>query len=375
MKFLFVGTNPEHTGAATHFVALAQAMADAGHDVSAVVYPDGLISNGLARSNVHLHHARFRNVLDLRGYRAVFAAAKQHKPDWLVGNFGKEYWPLILCGWLLGVQVALFRHRAPPMSRISAYFLPRLADRFFAVSTYARQAYLDSGVPGELVHILYNPVNTDVYKPDSEQRRKIRHQLGIPDDAVVVGYVGRMSAGKGIFTLLDAAGPAMLAEPKLHCLWVGDGPDAAALRERAAAHPGTSDRHHFTGWMEDVHPYYNAISMLAFPSKQPETFGRVSIEAQACGVPVLGSDVGGVSETMHPNVTGILLPPGNVAVWRDTIAKMTDAGCLHKMSDAAVDFVRQHFGTAVIAEDFVRILSEAGADAAKASASVARHQC
>jgi glycosyltransferase involved in cell wall biosynthesis len=374
MKFLFVGTNPEHTGAATHFVALAQAMAQAGHDVSAVVYPDGLISHGLARSNVRLYHARFRNIFDLRGYRAVFAAARQQKPDWLIGNFGKEYWPLILCGWLLGAKVALFRHRTPAMSRLSGYFLPRLAQRFFAVSKYARQAYIDSGVPAELVQILYNPVNMDVYKPDPEQRRRVRRQLGIPDDAIVVGYFGRMSDGKGIFTLLEAANAAMLDEPKLHCLWVGDGPSAADLRERIAAQPETSNRHHFTGWMEDVHPYYNAISMLAFPSKRPETFGRVSVEAQACGVPVLGSDVGGVRETMEAGVTGILLPPGDAATWRDALTSMTDASRLHGMSGAAVDFIRQHFGTRIIAEDFVRILSTAGAAVTEAPAPMASSQ-
>lgn len=374
MKFLFVGTNPEHTGAATHFVALAQAMAQAGHDVSAIVYPDGLISHGLAQSNVRLHHARFRNIFDVRGYRAVFAAAKEQKPDWLVGNFGKEYWPLILCGWLLGAKVALFRHRTPAMSRLSGYFLPRLAQRFFAVSKYARQAYVHSGVPAELVQILYNPVNMDVYKPDPERRRRVRRELGIPDDAIVVGYFGRMSDGKGIFTLLEAANAAMLDEPKLHCLWVGDGPSAADLREQIAAQPETSNRHHFTGWMEDVHPYYNAISMLAFPSKLPETFGRVSIEAQACGVPVLGSDVGGVRETMEAGVTGILLPPGDAATWRDALTSMTNTDRLHGMSDAAVDFIRQHFGTRIIAEDFVRILSTAGAVATEAPASMASSQ-
>ena len=47
MKFLFVGTNPENTGAASHFVALAQALVEAGHPVSAVVYPDSLIVQGL----------------------------------------------------------------------------------------------------------------------------------------------------------------------------------------------------------------------------------------------------------------------------------------------------------------------------------------
>ncbi len=351
MKFLFVGTNPEHTGAATHFVALAQAMAEAGHDVSAIVYPDGLIAHGLAQSKVRLRHAKFRNIFDLRGYRAVFAAARQQKPDWLIGNFGKEYWPLILCGRLLGVKVALFRHRTPAMSRLSGYFLPRLADRFFAVSKYARQAYLDAGIPAALVQILYNPVNMDVYKPDAEQRSKIRHALGIPEDAIVVGYFGRMSEGKGIFTLFEAVSTAMRDEAKLHCLWVGHGPDAARLRECVEAHPETAERHHFTGWMHDVHPYYNAISVLAFPSKLPETFGRVAVEAQSCGIPILGSDIGGVPETMQVNVTGLLIPPGDVKAWVHAIVKMTETGFRTAMAEAARNFIAQHFGTKVIAAD------------------------
>lgn len=357
MKFLFVGTNPEHTGAATHFVALAQAMAEAGHDVGAVVYPDGLIAHGLATSNVRLHHAKFRNVLDLRGYRVVFAAARQQRPDWLVGNFGKEYWPLIFCGWVLGVKVALFRHRTPAMSRISGYFLPRLAQRFLAVSHYARQAYLDSGIPAPLVQMLYNPVNMDVYRPCPQRRLHVRRQLGIPEDAVVLGYFGRMSEGKGIFTLLEAARAAMHDSPNLHCLWVGDGPDAARLREQAAAHHETAQRHHFTGWTEDVHSYYNAISVLAFPSKRPETFGRVAVEAQACGVPVLGSDIGGVPETLMPEVTGLLLPPGDVDAWQAGITRMIEPGCQQQMSAASRDFIAQNFSTAVIAETFSTLLA------------------
>ena len=67
MKLLFVGTNPENSGAASHFVALAQAMAAAGHQVGAAVYPDGPVWQGLARSDVRRYEAKFCNVFDLRG--------------------------------------------------------------------------------------------------------------------------------------------------------------------------------------------------------------------------------------------------------------------------------------------------------------------
>ncbi|GAB2581422.1 glycosyltransferase family 4 protein [Dyella jejuensis] len=355
MKFLFVGTNPENTGAATHFVALAQAMVEAGHQVSAVVFPDGLIAHSLAHSGVRLYPAKFRNVFDLRGYRATFKAARELRPDWLVGNFGKEYWPLILIGRLLGIPVALFRHRTPAMSRISGYLLPRLAQRFFAVSQHARQAYLDRGVPAQLVRVLYNPVNMNLCRPDAQRRNAILHRLGMPRDVIVLGYFGRIHGSKGIHTLLEAMDGAMAQEPRLHCMWLGHGPDSQALGERIEAGP-FAHRHHMLGWIDEVHPYYSAISMLAFPSIATETFGRVSVEAQAAGAPVLGSDIGGIPETLSPGVTGLLLPPGDVAAWRDAILRLCDAQVREPMGVAARDFVDSHFSTRVIASEFVRLL-------------------
>ena len=93
MKFLFVGTNSENTGAATHFVALAQALVEAGHAVSVVASPAGLIEQELAHAGVDLHRATFRNALDLRGFVKVLTTARRLRPDWLVGNFGKNTGP------------------------------------------------------------------------------------------------------------------------------------------------------------------------------------------------------------------------------------------------------------------------------------------
>ncbi|MGS0998664.1 glycosyltransferase family 4 protein [Rhodanobacter sp. UC4451_H18] len=358
MKFLLVGTNPEHTGAATHFVALAQALAEAGHEVGVVTAAEGLIEQQLADTAVQLHRATFRNALDLRGYVAVLRTARQLRPHWLVGNFGKEYWPLIVIGRLLRIPVVLFRHRVPPMKHVSAWLLPRLAHRFFAVSRHARRAYLERGVPPSLVQVLYNPVNMALCRHDPVQRSAILRSLDIFGDPVVLGYCGRMQRGKGIFTLFDAATAAMAQQPQLHCLWLGDGPDAQALRERAAAHP-LGSRHHFQGWVNDIHPYYSAMSMLAFPSIAPETFGRVSVEAQAAGLPVLASDIGGIPETLQPGITGALLPPGDVEAWRVAILDMCNASRRLPMGVAAEAFVREHFSTGVIAAHFVQLLNAA----------------
>ena len=359
MRFLFVGTHPENTGAATHFVALAQALVESGHDVDAILRPDTLIWEGLAYSGVRCRAGFFRNALDPHGYAAVRRQIAEARPDWIVGNFGKEYWPLVLIGRALGIPVALFRHRTPPMKRLSAMLLPRLATRFFAVSRHARQAYLDRGIAASRVQVLYNPVNATLLRPDADAGAAMRASLGLPADAIVLGYVGRVQTGKGVFPLLEAATQAMRREPRLHCLWVGDGPDAPDLRARAGADPELGERHHFTGWTNQTADYFRSLSMLAFPSIATETFGRASIEAQACGVPVLASDIGGVPETLSHGESGLLLPLADVPAWRDAILAMCDDATRQRMGAAARDLVLQRFATHVIARDFVAQLQPA----------------
>ncbi|HEY2623292.1 MAG TPA: glycosyltransferase family 4 protein [Dyella sp.] len=356
MKLLFVGTNPENTGAATHFVTLAKAMSEAGHAVEGIVSRRGLIGEGFEAAHIPAHYSSFRNVYDVRGYTAVLRRVKEFKPDWLVGNFGKEYWPLIACGRLTHTPVALFRHRTPRMSKLSEYGIPRMAQRFIAVSNYARNAYLQWGVPPELVSISYNPVDTAKFRPDPQLRAAVRQQLGIDNDAIVLGYVGRMHGGKGVTTLMRAANEAMASNEKLHVLWVGNGPEEQVLHEMAASSQ-TAERHHFTGWVADTARYCSAMSFLAFPSVEPETFGRVAIEAEACGVPVLGSRIGGIPETLQDQVTGYLIEPGNVAAWRDAIISLCDPLRRDEMGHAARAFAIEHFGNAAIARDFAELLS------------------
>jgi glycosyltransferase involved in cell wall biosynthesis len=119
---------------------------------------------------------------------------------------------------------------------------------------------------------------------------------------------------------------------------------------------GAATRHHFTGWVNDTARYYCAFSFLAFPSVELETFGRVAIEAQACAVPVLGSRIGGVPETMEDGVTGHLLAPGHIDEWRDAILAMCDPGVYRRMGVAARVHVMEHFSNAAVARDFESLL-------------------
>ena len=103
------------------------------------------------------------------------------------------------------------------------------------------------------MQVLYNPVNMDNLRPDPRRGREMRTLLGLPEDAIMVGYSGSLQVGKGIFPLLEAVSAAMASEPALHCLWLGDGPDAARLHAQAGAQ-ASAGRHRFVGWINDATP-------------------------------------------------------------------------------------------------------------------------
>lgn len=358
MKLLFVGTNRGGGGTESHFVTLARAMQEAGHDVVAVVYPGAAIHIGLQGSEVKLREGVFRNAFDPRGVRAVWIACREFKPDWIIGSFSKEYWPLAMIAKLHGVKLALFKHMDFPMRRTTNYFIPRLADRFIVISRFMAKRFIVRGVPTEYISVLYNPLNLQYFKPDPNLRQTTRSALGYAIDDVVIGFIGALHPDKGMLQLADAVNQAMTKVPKLKAVWLGEGRAADELESKLIG-GGCASRHSRFGWTADVRPYYAAMDILAMPSVESDTFGRVSIEAQASGVPVLCSDIGGIPETLLPGVTGLLLPPGDISIWCDAIIKLaSDARLRANMAEQGRKWVAQQFSAPVIAQQFEKMLGD-----------------
>jgi glycosyltransferase involved in cell wall biosynthesis len=358
MRLIFVGTSAAGRGTETHLVSLARAMAEAGHNVIAVAHPDGYVARQLGAARIPVEPGIFRNALDVRGAGAVLRAARRLRPDWLVGSFGHEYWPLLALGRLTGTRVALFRHVNSPLKPLTRRFVPRLADRFIAVSAAMRTHLIEQGVDAARIQLLYNPLHLCQFRPDRELRADTRTALRLGDDEVLVGFVGLLDEAKGAFRLAEAFNSAMRIEPRLRALWVGQ--ETAHARLVSAIAPELRDRHTVRGWVADVTPWYAAMDVVAIPSEWLEPFGRVSIEAQACGVPVLASRLGGLPETLEDGTSGRLLPPADVASWTAAlvdIARMP-AERRRQMGSAGARLVAQRFDARIICLQFAALLAE-----------------
>jgi glycosyltransferase involved in cell wall biosynthesis len=353
MRLLFAESSVRGYGTEQHIAALATAMMRRGHDVRCLVIAGSPVAALLREARVPMVCVRPGGSRGIRIAAALLHLALRQRPDWTVSNDPRFYRMLLAIRAVTGARVALFRHwHDAPRRAHSRDLLSRRTDRFILVSQFHREDYRRQGMNVERASVLYNPIDTGRFRPSPAARVNARARLGVADPEVVVGYVGRMIAAKGIFTLADAAEKFLATDGSVRMLWVGDGEDSAALRARIAQSAHAS-RHLLLGWEADLAALYPALDILAVPSIYPEPFGRVSVEAQATAVPVVSSLAGGLPETFVADSTGIGVAPGDASGLASALlALIRDPERRRRMGAAGREFVSARFSLERIAADF-----------------------
>jgi glycosyltransferase involved in cell wall biosynthesis len=191
--------------------------------------------------------------------------------------------------------------------RLSALFF----NKTICVSNTVRESVVrDYGFPANRTITIYNCVSVSKFVPSESVRATVRTRLGVgPCDFLLV-CAARLSEIKRIDILLHAI--ARVSRDNLHCkcVIVGDGPLREQLWEQARE-MGLSDHVFFEGFREDVRPYLQAGSAFVLTSRA-EGLPLAVLEAMACGLPCIVTDVGGNSEAVLHNVNGLVVSPGSI---------------------------------------------------------------
>jgi glycosyltransferase involved in cell wall biosynthesis len=200
-------------------------------------------------------------------------------------------------------------------------------------------ARIRAASPGIPVHVIANGLRIGG-RPGAAERGAARAALGIPEEALVVAFLGRLSPEKAPEVLLRAArGTGSLV------LLAGDGPCRAALEAEAA---GTGTR--LLGFVADVGPVLAAADVLALPSRT-EGLPMAVLEAMAAGVPVVASAVGSLPEVLGAGA-GVLVPPGDVGALRAALGQLADPGLRASIATVARARVEARYGAATMARSY-----------------------
>jgi D-inositol-3-phosphate glycosyltransferase len=281
----------------------------------------------------------------------VLRTEAQHEPGWY-DVVASHYWLSGQVGWLASERWgAPLVHTAHTLAKVKNLALAdgdapeplrrvvgeeqviAAADRLVANTTdEARQLVDLYGADADRVVTVAPGVDLEHFRPGEASAARTR--LGVPPDAVVLLFVGRIQPLKAPDVLLRAAARMLEQDPGLRdrlVVAVVGGPSGTGLAEPEALQElartlGIEDVTRFeppSDGKDRLRDWYRAASVVAVPSHN-ESFGLVALEAQACGTPVVATDIGGLRTAVRDGVSGLLVPGHDPDQWAAALTKAVE---------------------------------------------------
>lgn len=205
--------------------------------------------------------------------------------------------------------------------------------------------------PDKQIETVYNCIDERVYrKQDSEH---LREEFEIKKDEKVIIHVSNFRAVKRVqdvvktFAKVSSVMPAKL-------LLVGDGPEMTRVCN-LVRELGVEDQVMFLGKQENLEELYN-ISDLMLLLSEKESFGLVALEAMACGVPCIGTNIGGIPEVIEDGATGFICELGDIEeISKKAIALLSDQNLHTRFSSQSIETVKGKFDSNRIVEQYEQI--------------------
>jgi glycosyltransferase involved in cell wall biosynthesis len=259
---------------------------------------------------------------DLRVLIAIRRLIREYQPDVVHTHTAKAGFIGRLAAKWEGVPVIVhtfhghvFEGYFGPLKSRTFVWLEKLAatwaDTIITLTDSLRRELVEEYHITRKGHITVLPLGLDL-EPFTTIPRKsgaFRQQWGIPQDAPLVGHVGRLAQVKNQYLLLSAAQQVLQQKPDAYFVIVGDGAERENLKAYAAT-LGIADKVIFTGWQKETASIYADMDVKVISSKNEGTPVTI-IEALATGCPVVATNVGGVSDMLDGGSLGMLVHPGS----------------------------------------------------------------
>jgi len=236
-------------------------------------------------------------------------------------------------------------------------------ERVIAISHFVGEhVAANYGVPPERLRVIPRGIDINRFDPGKVQPERLIALMKawrLPESAPLVLLPGRLTRWKGQLVLIDAI--ARLNRPELHAVILGSG-NARYRRELEAAveRTGAAGNFRFIDDSPDMAVAYMLADVVVSASTAPEGFGRVVVEAQAMGRPVIATAHGGALETVRPGETGLLVPPGDAGALAEALAATLDLdpGTRLALARHQIAHAREHFSSALMTRRTLDVYEE-----------------
>jgi glycosyltransferase involved in cell wall biosynthesis len=252
-----------------------------------------------------------------------------------------------------------------PMTAVFVYlerFTGLFTNALITLTQAEKRDYLlrSIGTPDRIFPV-YSGIDLGPFMHPERSRQDMRKELGLNDSQFVAGTVARLDHIKNHHLIISAALRLKNEYKDIRFVFVGDGELRDELSARIADH-GLSDRFVFTGWRNDIPDLLAAFDIFIMCSKN-EGMGRAFVEAQAAGVPVIGTRVGGIAEVLDEGRTGYLVDPDHADELAEKIEVLyRQRSHRSALSDACRKWVDPKFSAALMVDEIESVYRKAMGD-------------
>lgn len=319
MKIVQVLYYPGQGGAERVVYLLAKEAIKDGQEVEFIFGKEGPLVERVQGLGCKIHFIKMRSPFDLRAIWNLYKLFKNIKPDVIHTHFLRENFLSIVAGRMCGIK-AIFSsvHRIEPKTSIQRWFNRAYSHgltSFIAVSNATEEYLLKEGIKQNKIKMIYNGIEL----PNKVTR-------ATPSNTFTVGFVGRLAPVKNVSLLVGAV--SIIKDKDINVLIVGDGSEKESL-ETQVKKAYLTDTIEFMGHLENLSGVYGKIDTLVCPSER-ETFGLAPLEAMSYGIPVIASNIDGLTEIVKDEENGLLFESGNVEELAKKIDKLLDDPVLWK---------------------------------------------
>jgi len=329
-----------------------------GHEVTLVTRPQCRIREKAAAAGIPVVTLPMRKALDFGSIVALRRLLRENNVEVVNTHSGVDSWIGGLAAKLARTPVLLrTRHLNIPLRRNWLNFVHYLPDRIITCGeTMRRQLIESSGFPEARLVSIATGIDFAEFEP-RRPRREVRQALGLCEVEVMILMVGILRTVKGHDTALQAFQILSSKFPDAALVLAGDGPLLPAM-EQLAHTLGIAKRVRFLGFRNDIPDLMGAADVLLLTSRS-EGVPQTVTQALGLGLPVVATSVGGVSELVQSEQSGLLIPPGDPDAAADAVRRIIgDPGMAERFRAAGRVRVRQNFSLQAMLDKTERVCLE-----------------
>jgi glycosyltransferase involved in cell wall biosynthesis len=268
-----------------------------------------------------------------------------------------------IAGHLEGVAVVwqIYDTRTPrPLRRLTMPFVTRIADCITTWGEGLARVHPGTETLGERHMVVFPPVDSDRFRPDPDRRRAAREELGVTEDAFLLGAVGNRNPTKGFEWLARAMALVRGEQPAVQARILGAPSPPHAAYQRSVLDEvaslgleGAFEMRDAGSRVPELMPAFDALVLSSVP--RSEGIPTVILEAMSCGIPVVATDVGAIREVLISGEAGMLVRPEDPpALAAAILALVRDPDAAQEMGRRGRELVEQRYSLDRCAERHLR---------------------